>query len=74
MYLTVRELATILKVPKGTVYYWISRNEIPYISIGKHKRFDLQEVLSFFKEQTEQAKISCAKRFLAVKMKDQNAL
>ena len=50
--LTVRELAKDLKVSINTIYYWVSRNEIPYIKLGKHNRFYLKEVLEYFKNKT----------------------
>ncbi len=49
--LTVEELATFLKVSRHTIYYWVSRREIPVLHIGKHLRFDRQSVLAHFQSQ-----------------------
>ncbi|MBI2521209.1 MAG: helix-turn-helix domain-containing protein [Bdellovibrio sp.] len=50
--LNCRELAQKFNVPVNTVYYWVSKKEIPYIKVGKHNRFNYQEVMEFFKKQT----------------------
>ena len=46
---TVAELSKILKVSPGTIYYWVSRKEIPYRKVGRHLRFNLGSVLAHFK-------------------------
>jgi excisionase family DNA binding protein len=49
--LTLRELAAFLNVPKKTLYYWVSRREIPFLRIGpRHLRFDRGDVLRHFAE------------------------
>lgn len=50
--LTVTELSQRLKIPVSTIYYWISRNDIPYIKIGKHLRFNENSVLDHFRSKT----------------------
>ncbi|MBS1983137.1 MAG: helix-turn-helix domain-containing protein [Bdellovibrionales bacterium] len=50
--LTPNELADALKVSVNTVYYWISRSEVPYIKVGRHLRFVLKNVLAYFEAQT----------------------
>jgi excisionase family DNA binding protein len=45
---TPKELATLLKVPSKTIYYWVSRKEIPYIRVGRHLRFNAEQVLRHF--------------------------
>lgn len=49
--LTVDELSKYLNISSGTIYYWISRNEIPFIQIGRHKRFSLEITLKWFAEK-----------------------
>ena len=49
--LTVEELASFLKVSPHTIYYWVSRSEIPTLRIGKHLRFDRDRVLAHFESQ-----------------------
>ena len=46
--LTGKELAEILNVSTQTIYYWVSRNEIPYVKIGKHNRFIKDDVIKYF--------------------------
>lgn len=52
-YLSPKELAAKLKVPVNTIYYWVSRNQIPVIKMGKHNRFHYEEVMSFFRNKTK---------------------
>ena len=51
-FIDIKELSQRLKVPINTIYYWVSRNTIPYIKMGKHNRFVYQEVLAHFKSKT----------------------
>lgn len=50
--LNLREMSHLLSVSKKTLYYWVSRNEVPYLKIGRHLRFDYQAVLDFFADRT----------------------
>lgn len=52
--LTVIEIATFLKVSPKTIYYWVGRQEIPFMKIGRHLRFDVDAVLSNFKSKMPQ--------------------
>jgi excisionase family DNA binding protein len=54
--LTVEELASLLKVSPHTIYYWVNRSEVPYLKVGKHLRFDQDEVLRHFQGATRSAK------------------
>ncbi|MBI4402660.1 MAG: helix-turn-helix domain-containing protein [Deltaproteobacteria bacterium] len=56
---TVSDLATQLKVPRQTIYYWVERNEIPFLRIGRHLRFISADVFRFFAEKTAQSKPNC---------------
>jgi excisionase family DNA binding protein len=58
---TVQELAQILQCPISTIYYWVSRNEIPYVKLGRHLRFIPEEVLDHFKKTTDERKPACFK-------------
>lgn len=51
-YLSTKELAKELNVPLATIYYWIAKNEIPHIKVGKHHRFSYGEVMDFFRNKT----------------------
>jgi excisionase family DNA binding protein len=50
----LEELASLLSVSKRTLYYWVTRREVPFAKIGKHIRFSPSEVVKFFKEKSEQ--------------------
>jgi excisionase family DNA binding protein len=50
--LSPKELAKLVNVPLNTVYYWISKDEIPYIKMGKHIRFSYGEVMEHFRKKT----------------------
>ena len=54
--LTVTEIAQRLKVPVNTVYYWVSRREIPFLRMGKHLRFVHAQVVEHFLRRTEEKK------------------
>lgn len=51
------EISRFLGVSPKTVYYWVSRHEIPYVKVGRHLRFQPSEVLGFFQTQTPQTKL-----------------
>lgn len=53
-YLNPKELAQRINVPVNTIYFWISRREIPFTKMGKHIRFSLPEVMEFFKQKTQE--------------------
>jgi excisionase family DNA binding protein len=50
--LNLCEVAQLLSVSKKTLYYWVSRNEVPYLKIGRHLRFDYRAVIDFFEDRT----------------------
>lgn len=47
----VGEIARILNVPVSWLYERTRRGEIPCIRLGKYIRFDLQEVLTHFRQK-----------------------
>ena len=51
--LSVDDIAAELNVSVKTIYYWVGRLEIPFLKIGRHLRFDRDEVLQYFKQRTE---------------------
>lgn len=53
-YLNPKELAERINVPVNTIYFWVSRGEIPFTKMGKHIRFSLSEVMDFFKLKTQE--------------------
>lgn len=56
---TVEELAGALRVPVKTIYYWVSRSEIPYLKMGRHLRFEIPTVLAHFHRRTVELRPSC---------------
>ena len=50
-FLTTEELAAFLKVPKLTVYKWVSQRKIPCVKVGKHLRFKRSEIEEWLKER-----------------------
>lgn len=52
--LTIRELSQELKISIKTIYYWVGRSDIPFIKIGRHIRFNRDQVLQFFADKTRQ--------------------
>lgn len=59
--LTIDEVSSFLKVSRKTVYYWVSRAEIPFIRVGRHLRFDRESIVQHFNErtQTEDRVLAC---------------
>ena len=58
----LKEIAQVLKVPDYTIYYWVGRNEIPFVRVGRHLRFFVDDVLNFFLKRTEERKPDCFRR------------
>ena len=50
--LTVKQLANELSVTTRTVYNWIN-DGLPSVKVGYHYRFDIDVVMSWFEEQSE---------------------
>jgi excisionase family DNA binding protein len=46
-FLTVEELATMLRVKKRTVYEWVSREKIPFRKAGDRTLFLLDEIMEW---------------------------
>lgn len=54
--LTQDELATLLKVPPRTLEDWrLTRSGPPYRKIGRHVRYELTEVMDWFRGQGHHA-------------------
>lgn len=43
----IDELASLLRIQKGTIYNWIYRRKIPYVKVGRLVRFDLNEITKY---------------------------
>jgi excisionase family DNA binding protein len=47
IYLTLKEVAELLKVKPRTIYAWVSDNRIPFERKGSLLRFRLDEILAW---------------------------
>ncbi len=47
VYLTLKEVASLLKVKPRTIYGWVSANRIPFERKGGLLRFRLDEILAW---------------------------
>lgn len=63
-FLTVEEVAVLLRVPESRIYEWSRSRQIPAYRGGKRLLFDREEVLSWFKAtfQTQQSLVADARR------------
>ena len=57
--MTITEIAQVLSVSPKTIYYWVSRLEIPFIKVGRHLRFNMEKTLAFFAERTRDKEPAC---------------
>lgn len=64
-FMNVEELGRMLGVSPKTIYYWVSRNEVPYFKVGRHLRFRAQEVIEHF-AGCSRASVSCHLSALSV--------
>jgi excisionase family DNA binding protein len=51
--LTAKQIADAAGIKASWVYEAARRNEVPFVSFGKYKRFDLDEVLAYRKKRME---------------------
>ena len=58
----LKEIARVLNVSDYRVYYWVERNEIPFVRVGRHLRFIVEEVIKYFLARTEERKARCQQR------------
>ena len=47
---TAKAIAEKYSIPLGTIYYYISRNEIPHYQIRGRRKFNLIEIESWIKQ------------------------
>jgi excisionase family DNA binding protein len=64
--LTLDELAQKLRLSPNTLYYYVSRHEIPVLRIGKHLRFRLTDVVAYFEAKTAEHRERCVGSFKLV--------
>lgn len=41
---TIKEVAEFLRVKQSVVKYWLYNSDIPHIKLGKHYRFDPEDI------------------------------
>ena len=51
-YLTVKDVARLLKLNINTVYYLCYHRQIPFVSIGRTKRFDRDKINSWIEKNS----------------------
>lgn len=57
--LGIEELASEFAISKNTIYYWVHRNQIPHLKMGRHLRFQRDVVIEFFKSKTGESRPTC---------------
>jgi len=45
------ELAKMLKIPKSTIHFYAREKGMPHVKIGKHRRFNPEEIIKWFKNR-----------------------
>ena len=68
------QIAEVLNVSDKTIYYWVERNEIPFLKVGRHLRFVAADVIRFYSERTAQATPGCLPDRSEVKNKRPSSL
>ena len=51
-FMTLEELADYLRVARTTIHKLLKRNDIPAFRIGRHWRFDVQEIDKWYASRT----------------------
>ena len=51
-YLTIKDVARLLKLNINTVYYLCYHRQIPFVSIGRTKRFDRDKIMSWIESNS----------------------
>jgi len=59
--LTVKQVAELLKLHKIAIYKLCYRRQIPYITIGRTKRFDKSKIMDWLEKNTVNDIISSRK-------------
>lgn len=49
--LTTKEISEFLQIPMSTIKLYVACDEIPSIKIGRHRRFDINEVKKWLKKK-----------------------
>ena len=52
-YLTVEEIADILRVTRGTIYQLIKKKKIPFIKFGKRYLFHKNDIINLLNTKNE---------------------
>lgn len=57
--MTLEECSKFLSVSRKTIYYWVSRSEIPFVRVGRHLRFQPETLVRFFETKTAESRFPC---------------
>lgn len=49
----INEAASALAVKKATLRKWVQQKRIPFVKLGRCVRFDVEELVRFFKNKSE---------------------
>ena len=48
----IDQLSTLWRVPRGTLYNWVSQGRLPHIKLGRLLRFDMDAIETFRRRST----------------------
>jgi len=54
--LTPQETAKYLSSTKGTIYFWVNKNKIPYVKVNGTLRFDIDDLNAWIKKNKVEAR------------------
>lgn len=54
--MTAEETAKYLHSTKGTIYFWVNRNKIPFVKVNGTLRFDIDDINAWLKKHKVEAK------------------
>ena len=63
---TIQEVADFLKVKTSVVKYWLQTSYIPFVKVGKHYRFDSNDIRAWMERHKNNCPEGdlCLKQFL----------
>jgi excisionase family DNA binding protein len=50
--MTVRDVARFLNVQENTIYQYCYKRKIPYLKVGRHKRFNKSVILAWLEKNS----------------------
>ncbi len=55
---TIADVATFCQVKESVVKYWVYNSDLPFIKLGKHIRFEQEDVKEWVERQKHTTKFS----------------